>query len=176
MDPCQCGNGSQTLDEYRTTRTRAYVDLDSSQNGLILVGPDPEKELATVEGENIYKLGPIYGRDRLDLLYAADVFCLPGAVGLSIVDAFHCGLPFVTEEGDESAEIMYLKDGVNGFIVPRDDIKTLSEMLQILLDDPQLRNRFSEAAKREIIENGNQDTLCNGFMAALGFVNDKRNI
>src|SRR5262249_22881003 len=84
--------------------------------GLILVGPDTEGVLGNVEGQNIYKLGPLYDDRRFDLLSAADVYCLPGAVGLSIVDAFYCGLPLVTEEGDESAEIAYLKHGENGFL------------------------------------------------------------
>jgi len=135
--------------------------------GLILVGPDAEGVLDRIHGENIYKLGPIYQNKKFYLLSSADVYCLPGAVGLSIVDAFHCALPFVTEEGDESAEIMYLKDGVNGFIVPRGDISALSNKLRLLLDDDELRSRFSAAAKREITENGSLDKFCSGFRDAL---------
>jgi glycosyltransferase involved in cell wall biosynthesis len=135
--------------------------------GVILVGPDAEGVLAGLKGENVYAVGPVYGQESLDLLSAADVYCLPGAVGLSIVDAFHCGLPFVTEEGDESAEIMYLRDGVNGFIVPRGDIDSLSAKLQLLLDDANLRRKFSEAARKEVAENAHIDRLCEGFRAAL---------
>jgi glycosyltransferase involved in cell wall biosynthesis len=135
--------------------------------GLILVGPDTDGILNKIEGDNIYKLGPIYGGKKFDLLAAADVYCLPGAVGLSIIDAFHCGLPFVTEDGDESAEIMYLKDGVNGFVVPRGNIQEMAQKLLLLLDDNELRERFSHAAKQEIKENGNIDKMCAGFRDAL---------
>jgi len=131
------------------------------------VGPDPDGVLDTIEGDNIFKLGPIYEDKKFDLLSSADVFCLPGAVGLSIVDAFYCGLPFVTEEGDESAEIMYLKNGVNGFIVPRNNIPIMSQKLLLLLEDDELRRRFSHAAKQEIKENGNMDVFCSGFRDAL---------
>ena len=31
---------------------------------------------------------------------ACDVYCIPGAIGLSIVDAQFCGLPVVTEDVD----------------------------------------------------------------------------
>ena len=106
-------------------------------------------------------------RGNLDLLSAADIYCIPGAVGLSIVDAFHCGLPLVTEEGDESAEMMYLKDGRNGFIVPRGDIPALADKLLLLLDNDELRKRFSNEARREISENGHIDKLCEGFRDAL---------
>lgn len=145
----------------------AFSHMNRSDTGLILVGPDPDGILNEIEGNNIYKLGPIYGDKKFDLLSSADVYCLPGAVGLSIVDAFHCGLPLVTEEGDESPEIMYLKNGVNGFVVPRGNIQEIARKLLLLLNDNQLRERFSLAAKHEIKENGNIEKLCAGFRDAL---------
>jgi glycosyltransferase involved in cell wall biosynthesis len=145
-------------------------DLLQEQNvGLILVGPDTEGVLRGVSGKNIHILGPIYGDERLDLLSACDVFCLPGAVGLSIVDAFYCGLPIVTEEGDESPEIMYLKNGVNGFEVARGDTKELAAKLDLLLHDDALRGEFAAAAKTEIMTNGHMDKMCQGFVEALRF-------
>ena len=135
--------------------------------GLILVGPDMERVLDNIDAPNIFKLGPIYDDQRFDLLSAADVCCLPGAVGLSIVDAFHCGLPFVTEEGDESAEIAYLKHAVNGFVVPRGNVSELARRLLLLLDDDELRERFSVAAREEEMINANIEQLCKGFVLAL---------
>ena len=137
--------------------------------GLILVGPDNEQVLENINAPNIYKLGPIYGDQRFDLLSAADVYCLPGAVGLSIVDAFHCGLPFVTEEGDESAEIGYLKNGENGFAVPRGDVRELANRLRLLIDDDELRARFSAAARKEAANNANIELMCEGFERALRY-------
>ncbi len=145
----------------------AHAHMNRADVGLILVGPDSDGILNGLQGDNVYNLGPIYGTKMFDLLSAADVYCLPGAVGLSIVDAFHCGLPLVTEEGDESAEMMYLKDGRNGFIVPRGDIPTLAEKLLLLLDNDDVRKRFSDEARREIAENGHVDKLCAGFRDAL---------
>ena len=152
----------------------AFKLLDRQDVGLILAGPDTEGVLRDVRGENIHILGPIYGDGILDLLSACDVFCLPGAVGLSIVDAFYCGLPIVTEEGDASPEIMYLKDGVNGFVVPRGDIQQLKQKLELLLDDDALRKRFSIAAREEIMTNGHVDKMCQGFADALRFVRNSR--
>jgi glycosyltransferase involved in cell wall biosynthesis len=137
--------------------------------GLIFAGPDCDGVLVDVTDRNIYKLGPIYGDDRFDLLSAADVYCLPGAVGLSIVDAFYCGLPFVTEDGDESAEIAYLRDGENGFVVPRGDTVALSQRLLQLIDDPVLRGEFSRAARREAESNASIERLCEGFLHALQY-------
>lgn len=152
----------------------AFRLLDRQDVGLILAGPDTEGVLRNVRGENIHILGPMYGDEILDLLSACDVFCLPGAVGLSIVDAFYCGLPMVTEEGDESPEIMYLKDGVNGFFVPRGDVRELARKLELLLDNDALRKQFSIAAREEIMTNGHVDKMCRGFAEALRFVRDGR--
>ncbi len=145
----------------------AHASMNRPDIGLILVGPDEDGILGELKGNNVYHLGPIYGSKKFELLSAADVFCLPGAVGLSIVDAFHCGLPIVTEAGDESAEMMYLKDAQNGFIVPRGDLTALQEKLLLLLDDDSLRQRFSDEARKEIVENGNIERLCAGFRDAL---------
>jgi glycosyltransferase involved in cell wall biosynthesis len=144
--------------------------IDRSDVGLILAGPDEDGTLRRIAGDNIYKVGQVYGEDKYDLLAAADVYCLPGAVGLSIVDAFHCGLPFVTEEGDESAEIMYLKNGQNGFLVPRGDTAEMARKLLLLLDNDVLRHQFSEAARSEIAHSGHIDRLCEGFLGAIRYV------
>jgi len=148
---------------------KAFVYMNRPDIGLILVGPDPDRILDEFVGRNIFKLGSLYGDEKFDILSSADIYCLPGAVGLSIIDAFHCGLPFVTEEGDESAEIMYLKDEVNGFITPRDKMPEMAQKLLLLIDNNELRRRFSEAAKREIADNGNIDNLCAGFRDALTY-------
>lgn len=148
----------------------AHAHMNRPDVGLILVGPDPDGILSQVQATNIYKLGPIYGDKKFELLSAADVCCIPGAVGLSIVDAFYCGLPLLTEDGDESPEIMYLRNGVNGFVVPKGNVKALAQKLQLLLDNDLLRRRFSEAAKKEIVENGNIDKFCAGFRDAIRYV------
>lgn len=147
----------------------AFASLGRNDVGLIFVGPDDEGALRNINGKNIYKIHPIYGDERLELLSAADIFCIPGAIGLSIVDAFYCGLPIVTEAGDVSPEIMYLKDGINGFVIPRNNIQLLTEKLLLLLEDSSLRTKFSKAAKEEITTNGNMERMCKGFSDALGF-------
>ena len=152
----------------------ALADLNRPDIGLILVGPDADGVLDNISGNNIYKLGPIYGDQKFDLLSAADVYCLPGAVGLSIIDAFQCGLPFITEEGDESAEIMYLKDNVNGFIVGRGNVRELGDKIKLLIDNASLREKFSAAAKKEIQENGSMEKMSAGFRDALCYATGTR--
>jgi glycosyltransferase involved in cell wall biosynthesis len=147
----------------------AFRILGRKDYGLVLIGPDLDGSSQGIHGDNVYRLGPVYGPDRFALLRACDVFCLPGHMGLSIVDAFHCGLPAVTEDVEHAPEIMYLKNGVNGFIVPRGAIDELAAKLRLLLADDQLRARFSNAAKHEITTAGHIDVMCAGFVRALEF-------
>jgi glycosyltransferase involved in cell wall biosynthesis len=155
---------------------KAYRALECDKWGLILVGPDIDGSLRGIEGVHIYKLGPVYGEERLQLLAASDVFCLPGHIGLSIVDAFHCALPIVTEAVEHAPEIMYLKEGVNGFIVPEGDTAQLADKLRLLLEDDKLRTAFSRAAKMEIETTGHIDRLCQGFGDALAFACGDREV
>jgi len=149
---------------------QAFRMLNIEEAGLILAGPDSEGILNNIESKNIFKLGPIYGEESLDLLSASDVYCLPGSIGLSIVDAFYCGLPVVTENVIHGPEIMYLKDGINGFMIPKGDITQLAAKLKILLTDDALREKFSQAAKNEIMTSGHIDRMCEGFRNALQYV------
>jgi glycosyltransferase involved in cell wall biosynthesis len=151
----------------------AFKMLNDPAVGLVLVGPDIDGVLNEVEGPNVYKLGAMYGDDRLQLMAASDVFCIPGAVGLSIVDAFQCGLPLVTQSGYESPEMMYLKDGVNGFITPQGDIEALAAKLRLLLENENLREQFSLAALEEVRTNAHIDRMCEGFLNALVHVTGK---
>jgi len=149
-------------------RALALIGLD--EVGLVIAGPDEEGILEGLNGENIFKLGPLYGEEALNLLSASDVYCQPGAIGLSIVDALFCGLPVVTETGLHGPEIMYLKDGINGFIVPNGDIAQMAERLRLLLSNDVLRNDFSLAARNEAMTSGHINTMCNGFRCALEYV------
>jgi glycosyltransferase involved in cell wall biosynthesis len=147
----------------------AFEKLQVEDCGLILVGPDVDGCIADVADPRIYTMGAMYGPSLHQLLEAADVFCLPGHVGLSIVDAMHFGLPFVTEDVNHAPEIMYLQDGVNGYIVPAGDVEALAGRLSTLLTDRELCRRMSAAARRTVREEASLDRMFAGFSAALDY-------
>ena len=66
--------------------------------------------------------------------------------------------------------MMYLKDGVNGFIVPQNDISALTAKLQLLLDNDNLRHKFSAAAIQEAKNNASLEKMSAGFRDALLYV------
>lgn len=148
---------------------KAFELIKDKDIGLIIIGPDDNEILKKKYKSNprIFYLGPLYGKSALDVLSASDVCCIPGAVGLGIVDSMYCGLPLVTEDVDHGPEIMYFKDGVNGFLVSKGDVVALAEKLFLLLADDDLRERLGRNAREEILTRGHIDNLCGGFLACL---------
>jgi len=148
----------------------AAFDLIKDENaGLILLGPDEDKILhqVIISKPRLFYLGPLYGRRVLEILSASDVSCIPGAIGLGIVDAMYCGLPVVTENVPHGPEIMYFKEGVTGYMVPAGDVASLAERLQLLLNNDELRLKMGEKAREEIMANGNIKRLARGFLECL---------
>jgi len=160
----------------RLTRRKRIQDLLSAfelikdENvGLILLGPDDDKMLNKqfFQHPRIYYLGPVYGIGALEIIASSDICCIPGAVGLAIVDAMYCNLPLVTENVPHGPEFMYFKDGLTGYMVPEGDIASLAERLQLLLNNDELRLKMGEKAREEIMANGNIKRLARGFLECL---------
>ena len=72
----------------------ALAYMNRPDIGLITCWPGSRGSSGQYKGDNIYKLGPIYGDKKFDLLSSADVYCLPGAVGLSISRCVPLRSPF----------------------------------------------------------------------------------
>jgi glycosyltransferase involved in cell wall biosynthesis len=117
----------------------------------IIVGDGPrraELEKLAQGVPNARLLGAIY--DPLEvakLMRLATAVVMPGQVGLAVNHAFSQGVPVVTRIGDfHSPEVEYIKDGVNGLMVPDDGLATLVAAVRRLLVDEPLRARLAAGA------------------------------
>lgn len=84
--------------------------------------------------------------DVPQLLEGFDVFALATrqeASGTVFVEAGAMAVPVVGTRVDGVPEMM--KDGVNGILVPLDDIPALTEAIRRLVDDPELRKSMGQA-------------------------------
>lgn len=111
-------------------RCKFDVVMNRPDIGLILVGPDIEGVLDKVDAEHLQVGSDLRG--QAIRLAVCGGRLLPARCRRS---KHSC----VTQEGDESAEINYLKHGVNGFVVPRGDVTKLAKALLSVLDDDELR-------------------------------------
>ncbi|MFC7308522.1 glycosyltransferase [Streptomyces monticola] len=66
--------------------------------------------------------------------------------GMTIVEAMRCGLPVVATDCPHGPREI-IRDGVDGRLIPRDDLRAYSAALAELMDDPALRRRMGAAAR-----------------------------
>ncbi len=132
--------------------------------GWLIVGPDLSDEVKhSINGSNnIYYLGPIYEKKKMAEIFSiADLYCVPGALGLGIVEAFYWGLPVLTLAVNHGPEAYYLKNGVNSLIAK--DEHELKQMIQEMLNNDDKRSLFSENARRVFNEEATLDKMFDGF-------------
>lgn len=94
-------------------------------------------------------LGAIYDEQQLALWFmAADLFCYPANIGLSILHAFGYGLPVITSDRIESQnpEIVALRDGINGLLYKDGDAESMAKQIRLVLRDQRLKSDFSASA------------------------------
>ena len=87
--------------------------------------------------------------DARAFLAQADVYALAShweGLPRSILEAMSASLPVVASDVGGVSETV--RDGVNGFLVPRADVPVLAERLGRLLRDPTLRRAMGRAGRQ----------------------------
>ena len=116
---------------------------------LIIVGGGPEEEAireSAREQSWVHIAGSKFGDEKSELLAIADVFLLPGMVGLAILDAFAAGLPVVTTRLPiHSPEVEYLEEGSNGIVTEHHSVAYADAVVDILLHPQKLHQLQSGA-------------------------------
>lgn len=80
----------------------------------------------------------------------SSLFVLPSrfeGFGLVVIEAMSCGVPVVSFNCPMGPDEI-ITDGEDGFLVPVGDIHALADKLQTLMQDDDLRKKFSETAYR----------------------------
>jgi glycosyltransferase involved in cell wall biosynthesis len=155
-----------------------FREIDTPGVGLVIVGSGMTPELLrALNPRNTLYLGEVHDARDIQIskiFKMADVFSIPGHVGLGLNQAFYWGLPVVTEEGRQPPEIQYLVDGHNGFIVPEDDRGALKRRILELLNDDQQRRRFSENARHDIMLHASIENMFLGFRTCVESITGQR--
>jgi glycosyltransferase involved in cell wall biosynthesis len=151
-----------------------FRSLERNDIGLVLVGSGLSEELkARMNARNTIYLGEVHDPQNLQiskLCKMADICAIPGHVGLGLNQAFYWGLPVITEEDNHPPEIFYLKQGRNGFVVPRNDIASLRDRILCLLDNNNLRAEFSRHARQDILQEASIEGMFEGFRASVDYM------
>jgi glycosyltransferase involved in cell wall biosynthesis len=141
---------------------------DHANIKLLVIGPIKNGNYfdEMKENKNIIYLGPIYDSKKMAEIFSiADVFSIPGHIGLGLVEALYWGLPILTLNLKHAPEIYYLKNDYNGFIVDKEN--ELEKKLVELSINNKLLKTLSENAKNTYKEKANITNMINGFVTPI---------
>jgi len=85
--------------------------------------------------------------DSRDVLWASDILVLPSrkeGFPLVVVEAMLCGVPTIRTPAAGAYD--QIEDGINGYIIPFEDEKSLADRIQLLIEDDELRRKISKKA------------------------------
>jgi glycosyltransferase involved in cell wall biosynthesis len=116
---------------------------------MIIVGDGPERELVEKFCQShswcVY-VGAKRGIERVPYLALGGVWLNPGLTGLSILDAFALGLPYVTTHSrGHGPEIAYLRPDHNGLLTKPTPSDYAHAILDLLGDERRLRTMQANA-------------------------------
>ena len=110
---------------------------------LVLVGDGPERgDLESLVGQlgirdRVLFLGPCYDESRLaEIIFSADLFVVPGDIGLSCIHAFTYGIPVISHANldTQNPEVEAIQPGRNGDLFREHDIEDLARVISTWLE------------------------------------------
>lgn len=154
------------LDSFETIVTKQPTA------NLQLIGENPDARLERIVSrkgltDNV-EFVDFVPNDELPKYYReADVFCIPSnQEGLAIVglEAMACGTPVVSTRcgGPED----YIRDGHNGYLVPKNDGRELVEKLSKLLSDETKKETFGNNARSLITSQYARSDIRDRFLSS----------
>ncbi|MBI5643840.1 MAG: glycosyltransferase family 4 protein [Deltaproteobacteria bacterium] len=119
--------------------------------------------------EKVEFLGWVANKDLMDYYRRADVVVVPSywveAFGIVGIEAMACARPVIGFDTGGISE--WLKDGVNGFLVPRGSYRELAEKIELLLMDKKLNEEMGMAARRLYEENFTKELHVDKLLSAM---------
>jgi glycosyltransferase involved in cell wall biosynthesis len=127
---------------------KAFSNFNNKNYYLLIIGNGNEKNnlqslAKELDVRNVMFLGEIFADDKLsELFYISDIFVMPGAIGLSIVQAFSFRIPIITlDDPSHGPEFQYFEQGYNGYMLNKGDHEGIGRKIdEIFSDDELLRN------------------------------------
>jgi len=153
-----------------------FKNIPFADAGAVIVGSGLSDELRReMNPKNTIYLGEVHDPENVKIskLFAmADIFCIPGHVGLGLNQAMYWGLPTVTEEGKQPPEFHYLVDGRNGYVVKEDDVEALRNRIYTLLENKNLCQEFGRNAREDLLRVASIEGMYNAFHSCIESMGD----
>lgn len=129
------------------------LDLEDVYYIICGQGPMMDERKALAQklglGERVVFAG--YRNDVPDYYQAADIFVFPSfreGLPVSVMEAMASGLPVICSNIRGCTDLV--EDGTNGFLINKDDVRSLSSVIGRLLEEKTLCSNFGEASQKLI--------------------------
>lgn len=157
-----------------------------SQNpnySLIIAGDGPVDVLNQLKRlaepiSNIHFTGFLLGETKANVLASCDVFCSPSpyeTFGRTVVEAMASGIPLVTVDSGAVSE--YIFQGVNGYLVPPNDVEGLAKSIHQALssNNTDVIQHALQDATQFSLDQGCQN-LSNYYQQLLGVSQENKSL
>jgi colanic acid/amylovoran biosynthesis glycosyltransferase len=142
--------------DYALQSIRALKDRAINlQFNIVGSGDERDRVLFTIRDLGLQDVVRLHGSNPpekvREILRSTDVLLLSSlceGISNAVLEGMACGLPVVTTNCGGMREAV--TDGVEGLVVPTRDVGAMSEALQVLWQDPQLRRRMGKAGRQRV--------------------------
>ncbi len=120
---------------------------------FLIVGEGPKRKFLQEYSdrlglrENVHFLG--FRSDAIQILKLLDIFVLSSideGLPIVILEAMSVGTPIVTSDVGEIPRV--LENGLNGILFPREDVRSMTESILTLLDDPVFARKLGNSSRQ----------------------------
>ena len=153
-----CDTSIKAMNLVREKFPQAILVLAGSKN-IIDWGATQQKDIAYLVSlikhfeleDNV--LIDVYSLDEMEQLYAASSVCVYPSnsgepFGLTMLEAMAMAKPMIITNTGGMPEV--IKDGINGFVIPRGDFEDLAAKIVQLLSDDKLKNRLGYTGRQMV--------------------------
>ncbi len=122
------------------------------------VTPEIREYLSMAPLDDVEFIGPVPNAQLSHHMSSAHVMVLPSVedgFGMVMAEAMACGCPVIATRNTGAEDLF--DDGEQGFIGPIRDPQFIADRLQLLADDPDLRERLSRSAQSKLRTIGGWD-------------------
>jgi glycosyltransferase involved in cell wall biosynthesis len=163
--------GRMNMNNRKLSHLIELAELLDENQKVVLVGPGVETQ--DIVGSKLVYLGVEYDQVIVNEYYKmADIFVMPGAIGLAINQAFYHSVPAIIEDVYQGPEGGYLKEGLNGYVYKTGDVADLETKVDLVLGDKDQYEVLSRNAYETMKNEGSIEKMFDGFRNAVKYVSN----